>query len=160
MAVLRGEESHTVDKSANGYRLPTGEEWEFAARGGRYSKGCMYSGSNNLGDVGWYHKNSDEKAPEVGKKQPNELGIFDMSGGVFEWCNSWFYSGPSDLPMMRGGSWQSRDEDCDVSYLGFVEGETGYPMDVLLSESEDDPCFGRFGRYDCVGFRVALSAAP
>ncbi len=77
------------------YRLPTEAEWEFAARGGIQSKGYTYSGGNYLDDVAWYERNSGNKTHPVGTKQPNELGIYDMSGNVREWCSDWrdtFYS--------------------------------------------------------------------
>ncbi|MCX8481551.1 MAG: SUMF1/EgtB/PvdO family nonheme iron enzyme, partial [Sediminibacterium sp.] len=72
------------------YRLPTEAEWEYVARGGNKSKGYKYSGSDNLDAVAWYHDNSGNKTHRVGTKQANELGIFDMSGNVEEWCNDWF----------------------------------------------------------------------
>lgn len=112
------------------FRLPTEAEWEYAARGGNKSKGYKYSGSDNIDDVAWYSENSGNKTHPVGQKVPNELGLYDMSGNVYEWCQDWFgfYKsdeltnpiGPSKGSgrVIRGGSWYSGAKRGRVSNRG------------------------------------------
>lgn len=130
------------------FRLPTEAEWEYAARGGKFSQRYQNSGSNYLNDVAWYKDNSDNETHSGGTKSPNELGIYDMSGNVWEWCQDRYgnYSskaqtnpiGPNSgaCRILRGGSFTNDAENCRVS--------------KRLSCTPD-------GRYDNVGFRLALS---
>ena len=109
------------------FRLPTEAEWEYAARGGNKSKGYKYSGSNNISSVAWYKGNASLKTHAVATMSPNELGLYDMSGNVCEWCSDWYgdYSsgsqtnpkGPSSGPIHvhRGGSWSCHARGSRVS---------------------------------------------
>ena len=129
------------------FRLPTEAEWEFAARGGKKSKGYKYSGSNDVDEVAWYGDNSGRQTHPVGTKRPNELGIYDMSGNVWEWCADWlggYSSSPSTDPtgpssgsfrVCRGGGWDYDAGSCRVSY------RYGYYPD---------------GRDYCLGLRLVL----
>ena len=112
------------------FSLPTEAQWEYAARGGKKSKGYKFSGSNNLGDVAWYKENSNNTTHPVAQKQSNELGLYDMTGNVWEWCQDWFNGayyanspqnnpqGPSSgvIRVLRGGSWFNGPGGCRVSY--------------------------------------------
>jgi formylglycine-generating enzyme required for sulfatase activity len=131
---------------SNGYRLPTEAQWEYAARGGNGSPGnYTYSGSDTVGDVAWYSGNSGNKTHEVGKKAPNGLGLYDMSGNVWEWCWDWYGSYPSGAQtdpvgadsgsyrVYHGGSWGDPAEYSRSAFRGY-----GYP----------------FNWYDAIGFRL------
>ncbi len=130
------------------YRMPTEAEWEFAARGGNLSKGYIYAGSNLLEDVGWFKGNAGKKTHPVGQKAANELGLYDMSGNVREWCEDWFafystekltdpkVSNTGGETVIRGGGWNNLPQDCRSSNRDF-----GPPYDPI----ED------------LGFRLALS---
>lgn len=119
------------DLTGKTYRLPSEAEWEYAARGGKQSSGLIYAGSNKLKEVGWYNANTHNETKPVGLKLPNELGLYDMSGNVWEWCadvwhddykgapkdgSAWLTGGDQDSRVVRGGSWIDFDEiDCRVS---------------------------------------------
>ena len=110
------------------FALPTEAQWEYAARGGKKSNGYKYAGSNSLSSVGWYTDNSSSSTHPVAQKAANELGLYDMSGNVWEWCQDWYgsysrsaQSNPSGAAsgsgrVLRGGSWDSRARGCRVSF--------------------------------------------
>jgi len=131
------------------FHLPTEAQWEYAARGGKKSRGYQYSGSNTLGDVAWYSGNSCSRTHAVGTKQPNELGIYDMAGNVWEWCQDWYGSYSSSpqtnstgavsgsYRVFRGGSWYYSAWYCRTSYRrngtpGFRDNDLG--LRLVLSE--------------------------
>lgn len=110
------------------FRFPTEAEWEFACRGGNNSRGYKYSGSNYIDNVAWYRDNSGDKTHPVATKSPNELGIYDMSGNVWEWCSDWYggySSGRQTNPkgpyvgsdrVYRGGGWLILARNCRSSF--------------------------------------------
>jgi eukaryotic-like serine/threonine-protein kinase len=127
------------------YRLPTEVEWEYSARGGNKSRGFKFSGSNTLHKAGWFYKNSGNKTRSVGRRKANELGIYDMSGNVYEWCSDLYSkkdstekkSNLSNLSRVyRGGGWCNDGNSCSST-----------------SRSGDVPSI----KYDFVGFRVLIS---
>ena len=130
------------------FRLPTEAEWEFAARGGNKSYNMQYSGSSNIDEVAWYYGNSGKKAHPVKTKKANELGIYDMSGNVWEWCQDWkgIYRSKAQMNPIgsdrgsdrvgRGGSWDGNASNCRLSL------RYGYSPGI---------------RYNYLGFRLALS---
>jgi predicted phosphodiesterase len=117
------ESANVVENvDANGFRLPTEAEWEYAATSAeQYKSNNDYSRnakSNKIDDLGWYYKNSDNRTHPVGQKQPNDLGLYDMSGNVWEWCFDQHDKNPADR-VLRGGSWGILAESCRVSNRGY-----------------------------------------
>ena len=130
------------------FRLPTEAEWEFAARGGNQSRHTQYSGSSNIDDVAWYYDNSGNKTHPVKTKRSNELGLYDMTGNVWEWCQDWFGSyssysqtnptGPNSGSdrVLRGGSWYSYARYCRSSYRYSAPGNRSSNLGFRLALSE------------------------
>lgn len=115
-------------KTGKKYRLPTEVEWTYAAIGGSKSQKFKYYGSNDVNEVAWYNQNSYDMTHPIGKKKPNELGIYDMNGNVWEWCSDWYKQG--ETYVARGGGWTGSEEYCrpdnraygianSTSFIGF-----------------------------------------
>ena len=112
------------------FRLPTEAEWEYAARGGNKSQGFKFAGSNTLDEVAWYSSNSSHQTHPVASKAPNELGLYDISGNVDEWCQDWYGTYNNDAQVnptgqisgsyhvIRGGNWKNGTSNCRVSFRG------------------------------------------
>jgi formylglycine-generating enzyme required for sulfatase activity len=131
----------SVNDGANGYRLPTEKEWTYAASGGSESKDFTYSGSNDVEETAWYFRNAGNqfisgdwvwssiesnknKTHPVGSKKPNELGLYDMSGNVREWCYNWYQDlaiGSGTYRVWKGGGWVGDKTSCQISYRGKFE---------------------------------------
>jgi sulfatase modifying factor 1 len=137
------------DKTGKTYRLPTEAEWEYAARGGNKSNGYEYAGSNAINEVGWNDDNSGMQTKPCGLKRPNELGLYDMTGNVWEWCQDWYgsYGGneqtnPSGAKtgsnrVLRGGSWYNATSNRRVAYRSFSkpgDRSTAYGFRVVVPQ--------------------------
>lgn len=112
-------------ETGNKYRLPSEAEWEYAARGGKNTKSFKYSGSNKIDEVAWYKVNNESKIHKVGQLAANELGLYDMSGNAWEWCNDIYCKYDSDptsdsYRTLRGGNWDSYARTCRVSSRDYV----------------------------------------
>ncbi len=114
----------TKNDSADGFRLPTEDEWEYAARGGA---NYIYAGSNNVYDVAWNSHNSNFETHPVAKKRPNNYGLYDMSGNVWEWC----YNFKNDKICRRGGSWISPPNDCEILNSRIVNDSLEYKNSLI-----------------------------
>ena len=136
------------EKTGKAFRLPTEAEWEFAARGGNKSNKTQYSGSATADDVAWHSGNADYKTHEVAQKNANELGLYDMSGNVWEWCSDWYgeYSSEAQTDpegpesgskrVFRGASIDHVAEHCRTSYRGSYDpdqGSSGLGLRLCLS---------------------------
>ena len=131
------------------FRLPTEAEWEFAARGGNYSRHYKYSGSNHFRHVAWYNGNSGKRTHPVGTKQANELGLYDMSGNVWEWCSDWYGSyssysqndptGPNSgsYRVLRSSSWYNSARHCRSTFrFRYSPGYRDYGLGLRLALSK------------------------
>ena len=142
---------HLNKKTGYLYRLPTEAEWEFAARGGRYGRGGLYPGGESLDELGWYSENSFIQNQPIGRKRPNELGIYDMGGSMWEWCQDIWHISYEGAPA-DGSAWEEETDRPDRVSRG--------------GSTSDSPIFCRAAcrircspndRYLNIGFRLARS---
>ena len=133
-------------KTGKNFRLPTEAEWEFAARGGNKNNGYKYAGSNSIGCVAWYWDNNGSNPHAVKGKSPNELGLYDMSGNIWEWCSDWYGS--------YGSGSQTNPKGASSGYLRVVRGG-GITIARRCRVSERSSHASRLRLYDC-GFRLCL----
>ncbi len=139
------------------YRLPTEAEWEYAARGGAQSAGTTYSGSSNVDEVAWYKDNSGGKTHPVGLKEPNELGLYDLSGNVAEWCLDWYDEGyyarspNTDPANTQAASFRVFRGDCWTNDAGLVRS-------VVRGRFRPDDAGNGLGFRACLA--PAIPAAP
>jgi len=139
-------------KTGYTFRLPSEAEWEYAARGGQYNQNCTYAGSKRVKEVAWYNQNSHEETKTLGRKFPNELGLYDMSGNVWEWCaddwhdnyegapvdgSAWVDAGRGSLRVYRGGSWFDDSRNCRSAdriawYPDYRDGNLGFRLALSL----------------------------
>ncbi len=140
------------DKTGQSFRLPSESEWEYAARGGRYSQDYIYAGSDKLSQVGWYGDNSNDETHEVGLLLPNELGLYDMSGNVLEWCTDDWHDNYDGAPA-DGSAWVDRPDRGARRVLrggGYFYGAEACRPAIRRRSA---PAY----RNDDIGFRLAMS---
>lgn len=144
------------DSTKKTYRLPTEAEWEYAARGGNSSKGFIYAGGQSMYMIGWFEENANSSTQPVAQKRPNELGLFDMSGNVWEWCQDWYApyeaadqtnpTGPVNndnqyFRVLRGGSWNYITEGGRVSnrnYFSPDSHQSDYGFRVVMEVTDEN----------------------